>query len=179
MENKTCFDRAKIVWQMESRSIEKLSSSIDPVSFNSVIEEIQECLKRKCRVFITGKGMSGAAGQKISHTLCSVDVPASFISIGVGISATMGLLQKGDILIIISKGGNTEEVVKLIKPCSGKGVKVIGVTSNPASQLGLKSDLMLKVSVEREVDGKNSLATASTMAMIAAFDALAVCLMEL
>ena len=85
----------------------------------------------------------------------------------------MGLLQKGDLLIIISKGGNTEEVVKMIKPSLSKGVRVIGVTSNPASQLGLKSDIMLKVSVEREVDVKNSLATASTIAMVATFDAIA------
>lgn len=178
MENKTGFERAKIVWQMESRSIEKLASAVDPTSFNSVLQEIKECLRRKCRVYITGKGTSGAAGEKIAHTLCCVDIPASFISIGKGVSAAMGLLQKGDLLIVISKGGNTEEVVKLIKPCSVKGVKVVGVTSNPASQLGLKSDVMLKVSVEREVDEKNSLATASTMAMIATFDALAVCLQE-
>ena len=178
MECKTCFDRAKIVWQMESRSIEKLAKAIDPISFNGVIDDIRECLRRKCRIYITGKGTSGAAGQKVAHTFCSVDIPASFISLGVGVSATMGLLQKGDILIIISKGGNTEEAVKLIKPCSAKGVKVIGVTSNPASQLGLKSDLMLKVSVEREVDEKNSLATASTIAMIATFDAIAVALQE-
>lgn len=179
MENKTCFDRAKIVWQMESRSIEKLSKAIDPQSFNGVIDEIKECLRQKCRVYITGKGTSGAAGEKIAHTLCCVDIPASFISIGVGVSATMGLLQKGDLLIIISKGGNTQEVVKLIKPSSSKGVKIIGVTSNPASQLGLKCDLMLKVSVEREVDEKNSLATASTIAMIATFDAIAVALQEM
>ena len=72
-----------------------------------------------------------------------------------------------------------EEVVKLIKPSLSKGIKVIGVTSNPASQLGLKSDIMLKVSVEREVDVKNSLATASTIAMIATFDAIAVALQEM
>jgi len=179
MENKTCFDRAKIVWQMEARSIQKLEKAIDPISFNNVIDEIKECLKRKCRVYITGKGTSGAAGEKIAHTLCCVDIPASFISIGVGVSASMGLLQKGDVLIIISKGGNTEEVVKLIKPCTSKGIKVIGVTSNPASKLGLKSDVMLKVSVEREVDEKNSLATASTIAMIATFDAIAVAIQEL
>ena len=179
MDNKTSFDRAKIVWRMESRSIEKLANSLDPSSFDDVVNAIIDCLRRKCRIYITGKGTSGAAGEKIAHTLCCVDIPASFISIGVGVGAAMGLMQKGDILIIISKGGNTEEVVKLIKPCTAKGVKVIGVTSNAASQLGLKSDILLKVSVEREVDEKNSLATASTIAMIAAFDAIAVVLQEM
>lgn len=179
MDNKTYFDRAKVVWQMEARSIEKLTKTIDSVSFNNVIEEIRACLKRKCRIYITGKGTSGAAGEKIAHTLCCVDIPASFLSTGIGVGASMGLLQKGDILIIISKGGNTEEVVKMIKPCTNKGVKVIGVTSNPASQLGLKSDIMLKVSVEREVDVKNSLATASTIAMVATFDAIAVAMQEM
>ena len=179
MESKIYFDRAKVVWQMESRSIEKLAKTVDSASFNSVIEEIKACLKRKCRIYITGKGTSGAAGEKIAHTLCCVDIPASYISTGIGVSASMGLLQKGDLLIIISKGGNTEEVVKLIKPSLSKGIKVIGVTSNPASQLGLKSDIMLKVSVEREVDVKNSLATASTIAMIATFDAIAVALQEM
>ena len=179
MEYKTYFDRAKVVWQMEARSIQKLEKGIDPISFNTVVSEIKECLQRKCRIYITGKGTSGAVGEKIAHTLCCVDIPASFISIGVGVNAAMGLLQKGDILIIISKGGNTEEVVKLIKPCAKKGALVLGVTSNPASQLGLKSDILLKVSVEREVDEKNSLATASTVAMIAAFDAIAVSYQEM
>lgn len=175
----TCFNRAKIVWKMEARSIEKLIDTIDPISFNLVVDEIRQCIKRSGRVFVTGKGTSSAAGEKIAHTLCCVDIPASFVSIGVGISASMGLLQKGDIFIMLSKGGATLGIINLIKPCINKGVRIIGVTSNPASQLALKSDVLLKVSVEREVDEKNSLATASTIAMISTFDAVAVVLQEI
>ena len=52
MDNKTYFDRAKVVWQMEARSIEKLTKTVDSVSFNNVIDEIKACLKRKCRIYI-------------------------------------------------------------------------------------------------------------------------------
>lgn len=179
MNNMSHFERAKIVWQMEARSIDKLVSGIDPIAFNAVIEAIHECMRSNGRLFITGKGTSGAAGKKVAHTLCCVDIPASFISIGEGVNASMGLLKKGDILFMFSKGGSTKEVIDLIKPCVNKGVKIIAVTSNPASQLALKCNILLRVSVEREVDEKNALATASTIAMISAFDAIAVSIQEI
>ncbi len=179
MSTNNYYERAKVVWQMEARAIEKLSKCIEPIGFNNVINEINECVKRNGRVFITGKGTSGAAGRKISHTLCCVDIPASFISIGEGINAAMGLMKKGDLLIIFSKGGATKEVINLASPSSAKGVRTIGVTSNPASQLALKCDVLLRVSVEREVDQKNVLATSSTIAMISTFDAIAVAISEI
>lgn len=173
------FERAKTVWKMEARSIERLASKIDPVGFDQMVTTIKRCVQRNGRIFLSGKGVSGAAARKIAHTLCCVDIPASYVSLGDGINASMGLIKKGDLLILFSKGGSTDEVVKLIAPCREKGVQVVGVTSNPASQLALKADEMLRVTVEREVDEKNILATASTMAMMAAFDAIAVAINEI
>lgn len=90
----------------------------------------------------------------------------------------LGLAQPADIAILISKGGNTREIVSLLPPLKAKQVLIIGVTENPDSAVGRAADLLLRVKVEREPDEFNMLATASTMAVIAVFDAICITLMK-
>jgi D-arabinose 5-phosphate isomerase GutQ len=88
------------------------------------------------------------------------------------------MLQREDVLILITKGGNTMEVVNLIHACKEKGAYLIGVTENPDSILAKQADLLLKVKVRAEPCPFNMLATASTMAVIAVFDAICIALMN-
>ena len=90
----------------------------------------------------------------------------------------MGSVQKGDMAILISKGGETREVVELIPPLKTKDVFTIAVTEDEGSILARECELFLKVKVEREADPFNMLATTSTMAVIAVFDAICVALIE-
>ena len=90
----------------------------------------------------------------------------------------LGVAQPADIAILISKGGNTCEILDLVSPLKAKHVPIIGVTENPDSAVGRASDLLLRVKVDREPDDFNMLATASTLAVIAVFDAICIALMK-
>jgi D-arabinose 5-phosphate isomerase GutQ len=94
------------------------------------------------------------------------------------VHGALGLLQQGDILILISKGGNTREVINLIPACKIKKSLLIGVSENCDSVLAKQSDIFLQVSVEKEPCPFNMLATASTMAVVAVFDAICIALMH-
>jgi D-arabinose 5-phosphate isomerase GutQ len=100
-----------------------------------------------------------------------------FLSPGDGVHGGLGAVQAEDVVIAISKGGNTREVANLVPAIRAKRAFLIGVTENPESVLARSSDLFLRVAVEREPDPFNMLATASTMAVIAVFDAVCIALM--
>jgi D-arabinose 5-phosphate isomerase GutQ len=87
-------------------------------------------------------------------------------------------VQRGDVVIAISKGGQTREIVNLLPAIQAKRAFLIGVTENADSVLARHSDLLLRVTVEREPDAFNMLATSSTLAVIAVFDAVCIALME-
>ena len=101
-----------------------------------------------------------------------------FLAPGDALHGGLGLAQPGDLAVLISKGGNTREIVSLIAPLQAKQVPIIGVTENPDSVLGRAAGVLLRVKVEREPDEFNMLATASTMAVIAVFDAICIALMK-
>jgi KpsF/GutQ family protein len=136
---------------------------------------IAEC---QGRVLTTGCGTSAAAARKIAHSLCCIERPAVFLAPGDALHGGLGLAQPSDVAVLISKGGNTREIVSLLGPLQAKGVPIIGVTENPDSALGRAATVLLCIKVKREPDEFNMLATASTMAVIAVFDALCVALMK-
>jgi KpsF/GutQ family protein len=129
-------------------------------------------------VLTAGCGTSAAAARKVAHSLCCIERPAVFLAPGDALHGGLGLAQSNDIAILISKGGNTREIVALLPPLKTKRVFIIGVTENPDSELGRSADLVLRVKVEREPDQFNMLATASTMAVLAVFDAICIALMK-
>jgi KpsF/GutQ family protein len=130
------------------------------------------------RVITTGCGTSAAAARKIAHSLCCIERPAVFLAPGDALHGGLGLAQPSDLAILISKGGNTRELVSLLGPLQSKRVPIIGVTENPDSPVGRAANFLLRVKVEREPDEFNMLATASTMAVVAVFDAICVALMK-
>ena len=159
---------------IESKTIEDLIGTISREDVLELVKLIGDCTGR---IIIGGCGTSAAAAKKIVHSLCCIERPACFLNPADALHGAFGLLQKEDILILISKGGNTREIVNLIPPCRNKGVKLVGVTENPDSLLGREADYILKVKVEKEADTFNMLATASTIAVIAVFDAICIALM--
>jgi KpsF/GutQ family protein len=163
------------VWSAESKAVAGLRQTIDPKIFSQCVMAIAGC---RGRVLTTGCGTSAAAARKIAHSLCCVERPATFLVPGDALHGGLGLAQPSDIAILISKGGNTREIAGMIPPLKAKGVLIIGVTENPDSVLGRAASLLLRVKVDREPDEFNMLATASTMAVIAVFDALCIALMK-
>jgi len=172
---RTVWKTARRVWDAEADGLRSLPATVDPEVFHQCVVEISRC---RGRVLTAGCGTSAAAARKIAHSLCCVGRPAVFLAPGDALHGGLGLAQPADVAVLISKGGNTREIVSLIAPLQAKHVPIIGVTESPDSVLGRAAGMLLRVKVEREPDEFNMLATASTMAVIAVFDAICIALME-
>lgn len=160
---------------IEANSIANL---INTISYESVLDAVKLIGDCKGKVIVAGCGTSAAAARKIAHSLCCVERPACYLNPADAVHGALGLLQKDDIFVLISKGGNTRELLSMIPACKTKGAKLIGVTENPDSVLAGESDILLKIKVDKEPCPFNMLATASTMAVIAVFDAICIALMH-
>ena len=161
---------------MEAESIAQLRQSLEQEVVLAVARALMNC---KGKVILSGCGTSAMAARKIAHSLSCIEIPALFLSPADAVHGALGVLQREDILILISKGGNTQELVNLIPACKTKGALLIGVSENPASVIARQADIYLKVKVEQEPCRFNMLATASTLAVIATFDAICIALMQM
>jgi KpsF/GutQ family protein len=175
MDDGSIIKKASQVWNNNSRALKDLTNNIDAGSFLKCVKKIAVC---KGRIITSGCGTSGTAARKISHSLSCIERPSFFLSPSDALHGALGSACKNDIAILISKGGNTSELTKMIPALKRKKVFIIGVTENERSILASGSNLLLKVKVFKEADDFNMLATTSTMAVIAVFDAVCVCLME-
>ncbi|WP_018664667.1 KpsF/GutQ family sugar-phosphate isomerase [Heyndrickxia acidiproducens] len=162
-------------WKIEAESLLSLKDCINQDALKEVIQAIKNC---KGNIIITGCGTSGAAAKKIVHTLSVINISSFYLNPSDAVHGSLGNVKKEDIVILISKGGNTSEIVTLIPNLKEKGAKIIGVTENKGSIIGQRADILLKIIVDREPDQFNMLATASTLAVIATFDAIAITLIE-
>lgn len=169
-----CRTSIQRILHMESDAVRALADSIDYSAVSKVLSILCNVKGDGHKVITAGCGTSGAAAKKIAHTLNVVEIPAFFCAPGDSIHGGMGAIQAGDVVILISKGGNSSEILNYLPVCKAKGAKVIGVTENAQSKLGQNCDILLKVCVEREPDKWGYVATSSTMAVIAIFDAIAI-----
>ena len=161
---------------MEAESIAQLRQTLDQEAVLAAAKALMNC---KGKVILSGCGTSAMAARKVAHSLSCIEIPALFLSPADAVHGALGVLQKEDILILISKGGNTQELVNLIPACKTKGALLIGVSENPESVIAGQADIYLKVKVEQEPCRFNMLATASTLAVIATFDAVCIALMQM
>ena len=161
---------------MEADAIGKLTEVLDEKAVLETAKALQNC---KGKVILSGCGTSAMAAKKIAHSLCCIEIPALFLSPADAVHGGLGVLQEDDILILISKGGNTQELVNLIPACRTKKAKLIGVSENPDSKIAQAADIYMKVKAEREPCRFNMLATSSTLAVISTFDAICIALMQM
>lgn len=168
-------ERIREVLSCEAREIEKLEDSLSGEQLEQVKRALLQC---EGKVILTGCGTSGTAAKKISHTLNCIEIPALFLSPAEGLHGGLGAATKEDIVILISKGGKSFEMDSILRSCNQMGVVTIAVTENEDTYLARNTTMQLFVRVEREPDSFNMLATASTMAVIAVFDALAIAMAE-
>ena len=178
MEKEELWKTAQKVWKIEISAIEELATTVDKDAIFRVVEMIADCKNNNGRVITMGVGTSAAAARKIAHSFSCIEIPSFFLSPADSIHGGLGAVQRNDIVIAISKGGNTQEIINVIPSLKKKEAKLIGVTENESSILGKECNLLLKVKVEREADEFNMLATSSTIAVISLFDAIAVSLMK-
>jgi arabinose-5-phosphate isomerase len=142
--------------------------------FARAVDMILDCGKSNGRVVVTGMGKSGIIAQKIAATLSSTGSPGLFLHPAEAVHGDLGVLMPGDVVIALSASGETEEILRLLATLKRKGDALISFCCNLNSTLAAASDVVLDCSVEREACGLNLAPTASTTAMLALGDALAV-----
>ncbi len=144
-------------------------------AFDQAVEVIFAC---KGRVVITGMGKSGIIGQKLAATFASTGTPAFFLHPAEAMHGDLGMLMKGDLLMALSQGGETDEINQLLPVAKRLGVPILALTGNLKSALAQAADVVLDTSVEKEACSLNLTPTASTLVMLALGDALAIALLE-
>jgi arabinose-5-phosphate isomerase len=170
------FQPASLV-RTEAAALEALAARLDgPMAapFARAVEMILDCGKSHGRVVVTGMGKSGIIAQKIAATLSSTGSPALFLHPAEAVHGDVGVLMAGDVVIALSASGETEEILRLLATLKRKGDALISFCCNLQSTLAAASDVALDCGVEREACGLNLAPTASTTAMLALGDALAV-----
>lgn len=165
---------AKRVLQIERDAISSLIGRIDG-EFEKIVNAV---CKIKGRVIVTGMGKSGFIAQKISATLSSTGTPSHYLHPAEALHGDLGRVAKEDIIVALSNGGETEEIVKCLPIFKKIGVKVIAMVGNRRSTIAHKADYVLDASVKREACPLGLAPTSSTTAMLALGDALAVALLD-
>lgn len=176
MTNSEILSEVRRTLAIESQSIAMLAEDLNEEVVLQVAKVIANC---RGKVILSACGTSAMAAKKIAHSLNCIERPALFLTPSDAIHGGLGVLQEDDIFILISKGGNTGELTRLIPACKTKKALLIGVSENDESQIARSADIYLKVKVEREPCRFNMLATASTMAVTAMFDAICIALMQM
>ncbi len=166
---------AKETILFESKAIANLSNLVDS-HFEKAVTHI---LNSNGRVIVTGIGKSANIATKIVATFNSTGTPAIFMHAADAIHGDLGIIQENDIVICISKSGNTPEIKVLVPLIKSSNNKVIAITGNADSYLGTHADFTLNSYVEKEACPNNLAPTTSTTAQLVIGDALAVCLLEL
>ena len=169
------FRAAKKAIYSEGESINKLADLLDDDFIHSV-QAIYDC---KGRLVVTGIGKSAIIAQKIVATMNSTGTPSLFLHASEAIHGDLGMVQPGDVIICISKSGNSPEIKALAPIIKTFGNTLIGMTGNTNSFLAKTSDYVLNTTVDAEACPNNLAPTNSTTAQLVMGDALAVCLMEM
>jgi len=167
-------DTARRVLRIEAQALQDLEGRLD-ASFEGAVQLLLSC---KGRVVVTGMGKSGLVGRKISATLSSTGTPSFFLHPADALHGDLGMLAKGDVLLAITYGGETQEILNLLETLKRLEIPIVALTGNNKSTLAETSDVVLDVSVKEEACTLNLAPTASTTVAMAMGDALAVSLLE-
>jgi arabinose-5-phosphate isomerase len=166
-------DLARKVIEIEADAIAGLVDRLDE-RFERAVQMLWDC---RGRVLLTGMGKSGIIGRKIAATLSSTGTAAFFLHPADARHGDLGALQAEDVLVALSYGGETEELLKLLETIKRIGARVIALTGFPSSTLGQAADITLDCHVNEEACPLNLAPTASTTAALALGDALAMALL--
>lgn len=179
MNKNESFKIMEKVWDDEIEAIGKLKERINIDTILKIIKMISNCKKNKGKVATIGAGSSGIQARKIAHNFACIEIPSFFLSTEVAVHGGLGVLQKNDLVIALSRGGKTKEILEIVPAIKRKGTGLISVTENEGSELAQAADLNLKIKIDREADPFNMLATSSTVGTIATFDAIMILMIHM
>jgi len=175
MEKDTLITLAKATIQKEADGVLSLLDQIED-SFFEAVKLMYDC---ECHVLVAGAGTSHSVARRLAHLLSCCGTPALLIDVGDSQHGLSGAVRKNDVLIALSKGGRTQEIITLVNVAKERGAKVIAITEKPESQLAKASDVVLKVVAPEGVDPFGMVATGSSLVNSAFGDALCVVLLTM
>ncbi len=174
MISNKAIESAKQAYEIEAECIKNMVEYFDEERFSQAVE----LLANAERIGTAGCGHSGIACQHFAHLMCCIERPARFISPAEAVHGATGYLQKGDVMVLASRGGKTKELLPIMEICQAKGVSIITITENLESPLAQGADVVIKQYVNRETDKYNMQGTTSTTALCMIFHALQTALIE-
>ena len=167
-------ENAKKAFAIEAEEILRAKEVMDWTAFEKAVEVLASAQ----RIGTAGCGHSGICCQHFAHLLCCIERPARFISPAEAVHGAMGFIQKGDVMVLASRGGKTAELIPIMNIARTKGAIIISVTEKMDSPLAQGADIVLPMRVDLETDKYNSQGTSSFVALSAVFDALQAALIE-
>lgn len=170
----TYSQRAKEVFEEEITELTKLSEAISP-DFDKVVDLIYRCTGK---LVVMGIGKTGIIGHKIASSLASTGTSSIFVNAAEAVHGDLGMLNKDDIVMLVSNSGSTNEILNVIAPIRNIGCMIVAMTGDIHSRLAQESDYVISVHVDHETCPLGLAPTTSTTATLLMGDALMVCLME-
>ena len=161
-------------YEIEQSCIQEMKAFIDTQAFSDAVD----LLANASRIGTCGCGHSGIVCQHFAHLLCCIELPGRFISPAEAVHGAMGFIQKGDVMVLASRGGKTAELIPIMNIARTKGATIISVTEKMDSPLAQGADIVLPMNVQKETDKYNSQSTSSFVALSSVFDALQTALIE-
>lgn len=174
MDNGKIITTALRTIELETNAVSGLKASID----DNFVKAVIQIANSTGRLIVSGIGKSAIVAQKIVATLNSTGTPSIFMHAADAIHGDLGMVQSNDVVMVISKSGNSPEIKVLVPLVKNFGNTLVGMVGNMQSFLALNSDIVLNTTVEQEACPINLAPTSSTTAQMVMGDALAICLME-
>ena len=165
-EKDKMLDAAYATFEIEAESLRATGEVLDRTEFEKAVDMLASAE----RIAASGCGHSGIACRHFAHLCCCIERPARFLSPSEAVHGGLGYICPGDVMMLASRGGETDELVPIAKICRAKGASVILVTEKP--------DIILRIAVTRECDRDNCQGTTSFAVTSAVFDALSTALIE-
>ena len=169
--------KGRRVIELEASALRAVQLRLDE-AFALAVEAMHEVIQAGHKIIVTGIGKSGVIGAKISSTLSSTGASSVVLDAVNASHGDLGMISNGDLVLILSYSGETEEVVRLIPSLKRIGTRIVALTGNPKSFLAREAEIHLDVQVPREACPLNLAPTSSSTAMLAVGDALAMVLLE-
>ena len=161
--------------KVESDAIAQTANRLDPAQVERVIELLAKCIGK---VVVLGVGKSGIIAQKIAATMTSAGTAALYLHPSDALHGGLGIVQEGDVVILLSNSGETDEIVSMLPYLKNRKVGIVAVVGNLNSTLAHRADAVLDASVDQEACPLNLAPTTSTTVALAIGDALAMTLMK-
>lgn len=161
-------EAAKAAFAIEAEEVLRARDVMDFEAFSRAVDALSHCE----RIAASGCGHSGIACRHFAHLCCCVERPARCIVPSEAVHGAMGFVQKGDVMVLASRGGKTSELIPVMEIARKKGATIISITEKMDSPLAKGADIVLPMKVERETDPGNAQSTSSFVALSAVFDAL-------